>query len=178
MLEAGVTDSRGLLYVNVLNHAQIAVVDVGARKLVRQYALPGCQEPTGLAIDPETDLLVTACGNGKAIALDAKDGKVVASLGIGEGADAMLFDSHRKAFLAPSGDTGTLSVLREVPGTGLAQDQIVKTAKGARTGAFDTKSGHVYLPVADEAEGTFSVDGHPLPKHELETFRVLVLGAD
>jgi DNA-binding beta-propeller fold protein YncE len=176
MLEGGVTDLRGLLYVNVFNHAQIAVVDIGGRKLVKQYSLPGCEEPTGLAIDPETDLLVAACANGKAIALNAKDGKVAAALSIGEGADAMLFDKRRKVFFAPSGDTGTMTVLRELPGPTLTVDQIVKTAKGARTGAVDSQSGQIYLPVADEGEGTFSVEGHPLPKHQLKSFRVLVLG--
>src|SRR5258708_1542325 len=111
MLEAGVTDSQGLLYVNVLNHAKIAVVDIAARKVIRRYDLPGCKERRGLAIDPATNLLVTACANGKAIALHAKDGKLAASVNIGEGADAVLFDSRRKIFFAPCGDAGTLSVL-------------------------------------------------------------------
>ncbi len=178
ILEAGVTDSQGLLYINVANHANIAVVDVAARKVLKQYPLPGCKGPTGLAIDPATDLLVAACGNGKAIALHAKDGKLAASVKIGEGADAMLFDSRRKAFFAPSGDAGTLSVLREVSGRrALVLDQTVKTAPGARTGAIDTETGLLYLPVADEAEGTFLVEGHKLPKHQLKTFRVLVLAA-
>jgi DNA-binding beta-propeller fold protein YncE len=178
MLEAGVTDSQGLLYINVLNHAKIAVVDIAARKVLKQYPLPGCKEPTGLAIDAAKGLLVAACGNGKAIALHAKDGKVAASVNIGEGADAMLFDTRRKFFFAPSGDAGTLSVLREVSGRrALVLEQTVKTAPGARTGALDNETGQLYLPVADEAEGTFLVEGHKLPKHQLKTFRVLVVAA-
>jgi len=179
MLEAGVTDSQGLLYINVLNYAKIAVVDIAARKVLKQYPLPGCKEPTGLAIDGATGLLVAACGNGKAIALHAEDGKLAASVNIGEGADAMLFDSRRRVFFAPSGDAGTLSVLREVSGRrALVLDQTVKTAPGARTGALDNETGQLYLPVADEAEGTFLVEGHKLPKHQLKTFRVLVVAAD
>jgi hypothetical protein len=82
-------------------------------------------------------------------------------------------------FFAPSGDAGTLSVLREVSGRrALVLDQTVKTAPGARTGALDNETGQLYLPVADEAEGTFLVEGHKLPKHQLKTFRVLVVAAD
>jgi hypothetical protein len=179
LLEAGVTDARGLLYVNLLKGAKIAVIDIAARKVLKQYALPGCKEPTGLAIDRETDLLVAACGNGMAIALHAKDGKLAAIVKIGAGADAMLFDDRRKVFFAPSGDAGTLSVLREVPGRRypLVMDQVVKTAMGARTGALDTETGKIYLPVADEGEGTFLVEGHASPKHRLNTLRVLVVAA-
>jgi len=179
LLEAGVTDARGLLYVNLLKGAKIAVIDIAARKVLKRYALPGCKEPTGLAIDRETDLLVAACGNGMAIALHAKDGKLAAIVTIGAGADAMLFDGRRKVFFAPSGDAGTLSVLREVSGRhhSLVMDQVVKTAVGARTGALDTETGKVYLPVADEGEGTFLVEGHASPKHQLNTFRVLVVAA-
>jgi len=177
-LEAGVTDSQGLLYINVANHAKIAVIDIAARKVLKQYPLPGCKEPTGLAIDGATGLLVAACGNGKAIALYAKDGKPVASIKIGEGADAMLFDSRQKAFFAPNGDSGTLSVLRELPDDrGVVLDQTIKTAPGARTGALDTETGQVYLPVADEGEGSFRIEGHRVPKHQLKTFRVLVVAA-
>ena len=69
-------------------------------------------------------------------------------------------------------------MLREVSGRrALVLEQTVKTAPGARTGAIDTETGLLYLPVADEAEGTFLVEGHKLPKHQLKTFRVLVLAA-
>jgi hypothetical protein len=175
-LEGADIDARGFLYVNRSASADVAVIDLDARRVVNEYALPGCEEPTGLVIDRQTGLLVAVCDNGRAIALRVSDGRLVASLRVGEGSDAVIFDRRRKLFFVPSGDSGTLSVLRETAGPGLALDQVVKTAIGARTGAVDLQSGRIYLPVADTAGSTFTVEGLDLPKFRPGTFRVLVIG--
>jgi DNA-binding beta-propeller fold protein YncE len=62
-LEAAVADGLGRVFVNVETSNEIAVIDTAQRKVLTRYALPGCDGPTGLALDQEKGLLVAACSN-------------------------------------------------------------------------------------------------------------------
>jgi hypothetical protein len=174
--ESGAGDGRGLVYVNVARRGEVVAVNVAQRQVVAHYPLPGCKNPTGLAIDPVEGLLIAACEN-KAIALHATDGRVIASLDIGRGADAVVFDSLRKLFFVPCGDDGILAVIAENPGESPTVIQTVKTAKGARTAALDPQTGRLFLPTADAGKGTFMIEGHVVPKFRPGTFRLFVVGS-
>jgi DNA-binding beta-propeller fold protein YncE len=169
-LELAAVDGKGRAYVNIEDKGEMAVVDIAARKVVTHYKLPGCDEPSGVAIDPKTGLLVVACANQTAIALNAKTGAVAATLAIGKRPDTAMFDRVRKVFYIPCGE-GMLSVIAEKGGTPFVV-ATVPTAVGARTGAVDMKTGRIYLPTADfkPAEG----GGRPtvIPG----TFRILIVG--
>ena len=169
-LEYGAADGHGRLYVNVADKAEVAVIDIAARRVVAHYPLPGCEDPSGLALG--NGMLVSACGNGKAVALNAGDGKPAASLPIGTRPDAVIFDARRRLFFIPCGGTGTLAVLAENDGK-LTLAATVKTAKGARTGALDPKTGRLYLPTADAPP---EEDDERPSKFIPGTFRILVVG--
>lgn len=170
-LEFAAADGEGKVFINVEDKNDMVVLDVPNRKLLARRPLPGCDEPTGLAFDPQTHVLVSACANGKAIATSSTDGKVLATLAIGSHPDAVIFDAKNKRFLVPCGGDGVLTVISE-EGSQLKVTGTVKTAPGARLGALDPATGKVYLPVADylpaakEGERPSMVPG---------TFRVLVL---
>ncbi|MDB5363981.1 MAG: gluconolactonase [Rhodospirillales bacterium] len=165
-LEFAVADGAGHLYVNIENTGEIAVLDTAARKVSARFALPGCEEPTGLNLNPDTHILLSVCRNQKAVALHAENGSVVAQLDIDRGADAVIFDARRKVFFVPCGRDGTLVAIGETGGK-LAVIRKIPTAIGARTGALDPETGRLYLPTADAA-GT---------DHQLKagTFRILVV---
>ncbi len=91
--EAAAIDGNGRLYVNIEDTAEIAVVEVESRTVVGRYTLPDCADPTGLAYDPGSNLLVSACANGKAKLIDAATGSDRGSVEIGQGADGAIFDS-------------------------------------------------------------------------------------
>jgi DNA-binding beta-propeller fold protein YncE len=147
-LEFAVADGKGKIFVNIEDKGEIAVVDAAARRVVAHYPLPGCDEPSGLALDRKAGMLVAACSNEKAVALRAKDGTVAATLPIGKRPDAAIFDPARKLFFVPCGD-GTLAVIAANEGGTPAVAATVPTATGARTGALDPKTGRLYLPAAD-----------------------------
>jgi len=191
-LEFAVTDAHGLAYVNVENgglscylkaitdigyfscKGQIAVLDISARRVVRRMALTGCDFPTGLAWDPETGLLISACAlNGVAKVIVAKTGEEVATLPIGRFPDAVILDGKRRRLFVPNGGDGTLTIVdiespRDVRVTGT-----IKTKVSARTGALDEVTGNVYLPSATLAKQL-------LPwfrtRYVPGTFEVLVVG--
>jgi DNA-binding beta-propeller fold protein YncE len=171
-LELPAVDGRGRAYINIENSAEIAVVDIAGRKVVTRYALPGCEEPSGLALDTTSGLLVTSCSNGKAIVLNAKDGKVVTTLPIGLRPDTAIFDPNRKVFFIPCGE-GSLAVIGEKAGAAPTVIATIPTANGARTGALDTKTGRLYLPTADFQEPKPGEKRHTVVPG---TFRILIIG--
>ena len=167
-LELGVADGEGRLFVNVEDRNDVAVIDTRTRKLVSRFALAGCEGPTGIAYAPEAKLLISACGNGKAI-VSTREGVQRASLSIGTGPDGALYDGKRHVALIPSGGDGTLAVI-DVRGTPRVVDRIV-TARGARTAALDEATGRVYLSAVDYLPAV----GKDRPRMVPGSYRILVL---
>jgi len=173
VLEFAAADGEGKIYINGEDKNDMVVIDVPNRTVLARRPLPGCEGPTGLAYDPGTHVLVSACGNGKAIATSSTDGKVLATLAIGTGPDAVIFDARNKCFLVPCGRSGELTIISE-EGSALKVTGTVKTATGARLGALDPATGKIYLPAADYQPADKAGDR---PTMVPGTFRVLVLAA-
>jgi DNA-binding beta-propeller fold protein YncE len=167
-LEFAVVDGKGHLFVNVEDKAEIAMVDIKARKVIRRTALPGCEEPTGLALTG-SGVLIAACANGVAKTVEAASGRVLADIAIGPHPDAVIWDATRNRAYIPSGGDGTLTVIDAANALPHAVAKGV-TQAGARTGAVDSATGKVYLPVA-----RFDRSGAGRPKAVPGSFEVLVV---
>lgn len=169
--EFGVADGLGKVFVNLEDKAEIAVVDVAARKVVGALALPGCEAPTGLGYAPKRKVLISACDNGVAKLIDTTTGQDLGSLPIGKHPDAVLIDSTRSRAFVPSGD-GVLTVLDIADDREIAVAGSVGTQTGAKTAALDEVTGKIYLPTAQfaapEGEGA-------RPKPIPGTFEILVV---
>jgi len=170
-LEVAAVDGKGRLFVNIEDANAVAVVDTAARKVVARYKLPGCDEPTGLAYDPRDALLIAAC-DGATVILRADDGKVVATLATGKGADGAAFDATKRLAFIPSGRDGKLSVIA-VDGAKSRIIQSLDTQVSARTIALDPDSGRIYLPAANYGAAPA---GGGRPPQVPGSFNVLVVG--
>jgi DNA-binding beta-propeller fold protein YncE len=171
-LEFIATDERGDLYVNVDTANQIAVIDLATKKILRRIPLKRCTSPTGLAYDQRSGLLVAACENTAKI-IRASDGADIATLEIGEGADAVLSDPDRQQVFIPCGESGTLVIVDLADSTHVHIKQTLETQVGARTGAVDALTGKVYLPTGKPGP---IVAPNPWPSTIKGTFEVLVVG--
>src|SRR5215469_5517680 len=69
VLEFAQGDGAGRIFVNIKSQSEVAVLDVLHRRVSARYRLPGCADPSGLAVDTRLGLVLSACANGKAIAL-------------------------------------------------------------------------------------------------------------
>ncbi len=145
--EVGVADGTGRVFVNLEDKNTIAVIDVAERVVVAAYPLNGCEAPTGLAFDAQTGLLLSACANNVAKAIDAAAGGEIATLKIGKRPDGVLLDAARRRVFIPAAD-GTLSVFALRARDEIVLVDVVKTTAGAKTGALDPSTGNVYLPSA------------------------------
>ena len=167
--EAATLDGDGHMFVNILDTAEIVVIDVGERKVVRRYPLPGCKEPTGIAYDPASNLLISACHNGTAKLIDAGTGADRGSVRIGQGADGAIFDARRRLVYISCFD-GTIAIFPLEHDGRPGVVTTVNTQQGARTSALDGETGRLYLPTTEyrkDSEG----QRHRVPG----TFMVLVV---
>ena len=147
-LEFSVADGAGKVFVNIEDQNRIAVVDTKARAVVGDYALAGCEGPTGLAYAGDAGVLIAACANKVAKVIRASDGRDLATLTIGGGPDAVIYDASRHLAFIPCGHDGVLEVIAVRSGGDAALVQTLKTQNGARTGAVDPRTGALYLPTA------------------------------
>jgi YVTN family beta-propeller protein len=148
--EFAAADGAGKVYINVNRGmvSEIVALDIASRKVVKRVPLDGCEEATGLAYDRADQLVLSVCDNGVLKAFDEGAGRVVASVAVGRGADAVMFDSVRRRAFVAGGEDGTLSVIAVRSNRDIAVVQTLSTQKGTRLGAVDIDSGRVYLPSA------------------------------
>ena len=158
-LEYAAADGRGKAFVNVEDKGELVAIDMKTRTVLGHYKMAGCEEPTGLTYLAPNNLLLAACGNGVATFVSPNTGSVLQTLKIGAGSDAAFYDRVRKLAYVPSGASGTLSVIA-VTGQTARIVETVETAKGARLGMVDTKTGKVYLPSAKYSPPT-AAGGRP-----------------
>lgn len=145
--EAATSDGSGRVYINIEDTNEVVVIDIAARNVVARYPLPECHEPTGIAYDPATGLLISACHNNIAKLIEARTGRDRGSFAIGTGADGAIFNPGTRTGFVSCID-GTLTVFRldEQGNAGIIQT--VTTADGARTQAYDSQTDRIYLPAA------------------------------
>ncbi|WP_316804228.1 YncE family protein [Pedobacter nototheniae] len=170
--EAGVSDGKGKIYVNIEDTNEIVCFDAVNFKILARYNLPGGEEPSGLAIDRLTSRLFTVCSNKKMLILDAKSGKLITSLPIGEECDGVVFDPATQTAYSANGE-GNITVVKEISADKFVVQETIKTATGARTIAMDYNLHRLFLPTADLEKATISGQR---PKRIPGTFRILELG--
>jgi DNA-binding beta-propeller fold protein YncE len=147
-LEFAVTDGHGRLFVNAPPSASVIAVDTASRKVIGHWKMAGCEDPSGLAYSAEADVLLSVCANKMLKVLDARTGAEYATVPVGQGADAVIYDAGTRRAFVPSAVDGLLTVLDvRGPHDVLVLEQ-VPTQIGTRTGAIDPKTGTLYLPTA------------------------------
>jgi DNA-binding beta-propeller fold protein YncE len=171
--EFAVVDGRGHVYFNVEDRSELAVLDAQTMKIERHYSLAPCEEPSGLAIDPNGRLF-SVCRNGVMVVSDPSQGRVIGQAAIGQGPDGVAWLDGR-AYSA-NGRDGTISVVSETSQGRFETIATVPTAQGARTIAAEPGEHLLFSPVADfKPQPASGVVKSGRPEAIAGTFRVLVL---
>jgi DNA-binding beta-propeller fold protein YncE len=169
-------DEHGTLFVNIEDKNEIVKLDAAGRKAVATWPLPGCDSPSGMAIDKEKHQLFSVCDGGKMVIVDYSSGKVLGLASIGDSPDAAGFDSKYGLAFSSNGGDATLTII-DANKAGFPVLQTVATAKGARTMALDTSTGHVYLVTAQFGETPAPTAATPHPRRSVvpDTFEIIVV---
>ncbi len=140
-------NGQGQLFLALNDKNEMAAIDTKTGQVTAHWALPGCQGPTGMAIDPQAQRVFTSCQNGKLAVVNTANGQEVTLLPIGKGSDSAAFDAKRHLIFSANG-AGTLSVIRETDPDHYTALAPVKTRPGARTMALDEATGDIFLVTA------------------------------
>jgi DNA-binding beta-propeller fold protein YncE len=144
-----VLDGHGRLLFNVTDHSETVVVDLKTRKVLKRYPLPDCEDASPLAMDRARGVLLAGCANLKAVALNARTGRILGTAPIGKYPDVIMFDEQRGVFYVPTVIPGILTVVGLGAGDAPQALANLPVAFGVHTGVLDAAAGRLYLPAGD-----------------------------
>ena len=164
------TDGKGIIYVNIEDKSEISVINTTSYKVEKSWSIAPGEEPSGLALDNQTNRLFSVCGNKLMVVSEAVAGKVVTTLPIGGGCDGIAFDPATKRVFSSNGGDGTITVVQEGNKDSFKVLETVTSQRGARTITIDKTTHHLYLSTAEFGE---SKAGERRPPMKPGTFMVL-----
>ncbi len=166
-MEQAQSDGQGKLYVDVEDESKIAVVDMKTMKVITKYDLGDKGDgPSGLGLDAKNHILFAMCHSQNCVVLNADDGKVLATLPIGNGTDGGGFNPNTMEAFSSQGD-GTLTIIKESSPTSFAVEQTVQTKQGCKTCSLDSKNSRIIvvcterMPQAAPAAPAAAPDANP-----------------
>lgn len=176
--EFAVSDGAGHLFANIEDKSELVKLDARTGKILATWSLAPGESPSGLALDARHQRLFSVCDNGWMMVLDARSGRRVASVPIGDGPDAVAYDARRGLVYSSNGESGTLTVVSQDDANHYRVLANVPTQKSARTLALDPRSGNVYLAAARFGPLPPASAAQPHPRAPMldGSFVILVMG--
>jgi len=164
--EQTIGDGNGTIYQVLQDRpGSVAVVDAKTMKVTKNYPFGDNGGCNGLALDVKNQILFAACSvigpagtpvdpanpSQRFVILSAKDGKILDRLPLAGSSDGAAFNPETMEAFSTQGN-GTMTIVKEKSPTSFEVEQDLKTwpSNGARTIAFDSKTGHLFA-MASEA---------------------------
>ena len=152
--EFAVSDGEGKIYSNTEDKNIVHVIDAKTEKIIRSIPLDPCGGPTGLALDKKNQRLFTVCRKNKGMSvIDIVSGKVISTIPIGAGVDAVVYDAPTGIIFCSNGD-GTATIIHQDSPDSYSVVQTLSTQWKAKTLAFDSGSRKLYFSAFDMEPGT------------------------
>jgi DNA-binding beta-propeller fold protein YncE len=177
--EQTIADGKGTVYQVLQDRpGGVAVIDAKTMKVKATYRFGDNGGCNGLTLDSKNQILFAACNaigpapartpgqpagppptpdpNAKPpqtfVVLSAKDGSVLARLPLAGGSDGAAFNPATMEAFSTQGN-GTMTIIKEKSPTSFEVEQNLKTwpSNGARTIAFDSKTGHLFAMASETA---------------------------
>jgi DNA-binding beta-propeller fold protein YncE len=171
------TDGAGMVYVNIeTDPGKLVAVDAKTLAVKATWPLPGCANPTGLALDAVRHRLFSVCQNQVMAVTDAGSGKPVARVVIGRGPDGAAFDADLGLVFSSNGADGTLTVIHQDTPDEYRVVATVTTQVSARTMALDPIGHRIFLAAAKlgATPPPTKEQPHPRPAIVPDSFTILV----
>ena len=168
--EFAVSNDKGSIFNNNEDTNEIFEIDAKTLKVKNIYSLSPNKVPTGLAYDATSNRLFSVCRDPKAlVVLDASTGKIVQTLPIGGGVDAVVYEKDLKLIMTSNGE-GTVTIVHQDSPDKYTVVQTLKTQPGCKTMVHRGTTHRIYLSGANyQADGKTPAPG---------TFGVMIYGID
>jgi YVTN family beta-propeller protein len=155
--EFALSDGKGKMYNNLEDKNSLNIIDTKSLKVIKNYPLDPCGGPTGLALDKVHQRLFTVCRQNKGMSVvDINTGKVITTLPIGAGVDAVAYDPLTSLIICSNGD-GTTTIIKQNSADHYTVVQTLNTQVRAKTMALDHQTHKIYFSVAEFEKGTRNV---------------------
>ena len=152
--EFAIPDEQGNIYNNLEDKSSLLVIDSKSLKLLNNFTLSPCVGPTGLALDTDHQRAFSGCRVNKGLTIsDISTGKIITTIPIGAGVDAVAYDKQTALIFCSNGD-GSTTVIHQDSSDKYQVIQTIKTQYRAKTMALDPLSHKIYLSVVDFEPGT------------------------
>ncbi|MDE2340451.1 MAG: YncE family protein, partial [Alphaproteobacteria bacterium] len=144
-------DGAGGLLLNEKDRDMVAHIDIASRKIIAEWPTTGCDQPTGMAVDPEHHRAFIGCRGNKPVleVMDMQTGKVVASLPLGRGNDGVVYDAASKRIITTNGIEGNIVIYHQEDADHYRMEQAITTRPMARTIAYDPLSASIFTVTAE-----------------------------
>jgi DNA-binding beta-propeller fold protein YncE len=109
--------------------------------------------------------------------VDVSSGRVIATVPIGEGPDAVVVDTAKNFIFSSNGQDGTITVIKEESPNEYSVVETSVSEKSARSLALDGKTHTLYLSSAQfgAAPAATGDNPHPRPKVVSGSFHLLIV---
>jgi YVTN family beta-propeller protein len=152
--EFAVSDGKGKIYNNLEDKNSLNVIDTKTLTVIKNYPLAPKGAPTGVALDEKNKRTFSVSReNNSMVVVDITTGKVVTTVPIGAGVDAVAYDAETKLIFCSNGD-GTTTIIKQESADKYSVVQTLATQNRAKTLALDTKTHKIYLSVVNFEPGT------------------------
>jgi DNA-binding beta-propeller fold protein YncE len=174
--EFAVTDGKGTIFVNNEDTSEVVAFDAKTLQVKTRWSIAPGEGPSGLAIDMKNKRLFSVCDKVMVVS-DFVTGKVVATVPIGGGPDAVRYDPGTGLVFASNGE-GTLTVVKQESAYLYTVLETVPTAPRARTMELDPKTHHVFVVTAEFGPAPAPTTEQPRPRPAVipGSFMVLEFG--
>jgi len=174
--EFAVTDGKGTIFVNNEEKSEVVAFDARSLEVKKRWPIAPGEGPSGLAIDLKGKRLFSVCDKVMVVS-DFVNGKVVATVPIGGGPDAVRYDPGTRLVFASNGE-GTLTVVKQESPDTYVVVETVPTAPRARTMEIDPKTHHVFVVTAELGPAPAPTKEQPRPRPAIVpgSFMVLEFG--
>ncbi|GAB2592666.1 YncE family protein [Dyella jejuensis] len=141
-------DGNGHVYANLEDRSSLVEIDSRADRVLHVWPLPGCDSPSGLALDRTRHRLFSVCDNEHMAVTNALDGSHVATVDIGKGPDAVVYDPSRQMVYSSNGQSGNITAIRQHDADHYEVSASIPSQLSARTLALDSQHQQLYLSAA------------------------------
>lgn len=104
-----IDNARGVAYTNI-DGGKTSVIELKSRKIIHEWS-NGCEEAEGALLNDSGELLFVACREGKVVAMNPDDGKVVSTVSSGAGIDIIAYNAKLRHIYAPGSQSATVAVI-------------------------------------------------------------------
>jgi len=144
--EQGVSDGKGTVYVNIMDQANIAVVDAKNLSVTKHLDLSskGVMAGSGLSLDTKNHILFSywRVPSPLVVIVNAESGNILATFPTDVNVDTVGFNPATREAISTAGG-GSIVFIKENSPTSFEVEQRLKTMVGARNMVLDTKTNHV-----------------------------------